>query len=96
MVCVPVTVLPCNVQRKQSHKTADLHEEVDENGEPGIERKCVDRWNGGHDTNKEAGALGGRREKHGGGHLANDASKVLCHSLSLASRGSLERCVSPI
>ena len=41
----PVVLVPPDVEREESDEARDLHEEVDDDGEPGVQRERV---HGGH------------------------------------------------
>ena len=66
-----VVLLPRHVEGHEGDEAGDLHEEVDDDGEAGVEGERVDGRHVGQGAQEEAGGLRHRGEQHRRAHLAN-------------------------
>ena len=81
-----VVLLPGHVQGHEGDEAGDLHEEVDDDGEPRVEGERVDGRHVGQGAQEEARRLGDRGEQHRGAHFAhltqeqNKFNKAFCYN----------------
>ena len=68
--------VPSHIQGHETDKAGDLHEEINEDCEAGIDGKRVDRGHVGERAKKEARGFGEGGQQHGGRNLTHHATKV--------------------
>ena len=77
-----VRSLALGVEREQHDKARDLHEEVEHNGEAGVEAEGAHARHGRERADEKGNGLGGAGEQHAGADLADDARDLVVDALA--------------